>query len=111
MKLGLRVYELTDSFPRKEMFGLRSQMTRAAVSVPSNIAEGKGRQTDKEFRQFLFHARGSLMELETQIEFARELKYLKPEDAASLLKECTQLAGGLAGLINAISGKSASAGA
>lgn len=106
MKLGLKIYEVTDSFPRKELFGLRSQMTRAAVSIPSNIAEGKGRQTDKEFRSFLFHARGSLMELQTQIEFARELKYMSKDVAASLQKDCDQLGSGLTGLINALSGKS-----
>lgn len=110
MKLGLQIYRATEGFPKKELFGLRSQMTRAAVSIPSNIAEGKGRQTDKEFRQFLFQARGSLLELETQIEFAKELKYITVGEADSLRQDCAQLGSGLTGLINSLTVKSATAG-
>jgi four helix bundle protein len=64
MKLTAEVYRGTISFPRHELYGLSSQMRRAAVSVPSNIAEGKGHRSDKEFSHFLYHARGSLLELE-----------------------------------------------
>ncbi len=77
-------------------------MLRAAVSVASNIAEGKGRHTDKEFRQFLFNARGSLLELETQLLIASELSYL-PEETYSELREATkEIGGGLAGLLNSL---------
>jgi four helix bundle protein len=66
IKLALSVYRITETFPKHEVYGLTQQMRRTAVSVASNVAEGKGRNTDKEFRQFLFTARGSLLELETQ---------------------------------------------
>jgi four helix bundle protein len=67
MDLVLEIYRYTASFPKQEIYGLTSQMRRAAVSIPSNIAEGKGRYWRKELLQFLFHARGSLLELRTQI--------------------------------------------
>jgi four helix bundle protein len=73
MHLVLDVYRFTKTFPRDETCGLTSQMRRAAVSIPSNVAEGKGRFSRKELTQFLLNARGSLLELETQIERAREL--------------------------------------
>ena len=76
MELAELVYELTKSFPSNEFYNLVSQIQRSAVSVPSNIAEGKGRGSDKEFRQFLYIARGSLFELRTQLELARRLKYI-----------------------------------
>lgn len=84
MDLVLRVYRYTGLFPRQEIYGLTSQMRRAAVSVPSNIAEGKGRHSRKELLQFLFRARGSLLELRTQITIARELGFLNPADGKLL---------------------------
>ena len=78
------VYEATGSFPRAEMFGLTSQMRRAAVSIPSNIAEGHGRGTTKDYRQFLHIARGSLCELDTQVLISRELQFLTNENAFSI---------------------------
>jgi four helix bundle protein len=76
MRLVLNTYRYTKFFPREETYGLAAQMRRAAVSIPSNIAEGKGRYSRKELLQFLVDARGSLLELETQIEIARDLGYL-----------------------------------
>ncbi|MGA2337690.1 MAG: four helix bundle protein [Terriglobales bacterium] len=76
--LALEIYRATHKFPKDEIYGLTSQMRRAAVSVASNIAEGKGRYSRKEFAQFLYRARGSLLELETQLFIAQELHYLEP---------------------------------
>ena len=67
------IYHLTSAFPKEEMYGLTSQIRRSAVSVPSNIAEGQGRLSTGEFRQFLSVARGSNFELQTQLEIARSL--------------------------------------
>jgi four helix bundle protein len=78
MVLVTQVYRATQTFPVEERYGLMSQMRRAAVSVPSNIAEGHGRQSPGEFRQFLGQARGSLCELETQIETAANMEFLAP---------------------------------
>jgi four helix bundle protein len=73
MQLTVVVYRMTQKFPREEIYGLTSQIRRAAVSVPSNIAEGQGRLNVGEFRQFLGIARGSICELQTQLEIARAL--------------------------------------
>jgi four helix bundle protein len=74
MQLTVTVYRITQDFPREEMYGLTSQLRRSAISVPSNIAEGQGRLNSTEFRQFLGIARGSLCELQTQLELARALQ-------------------------------------
>lgn len=100
--LVTQVYADTGSFPRDEMFGLTSQMRRAAVSVPSNIAEGQGRLTRGEFQQFLGHARGSLLELETQVEIAGKLGFLKEPQARSLLDRSAEVKRMLNGLIESI---------
>jgi four helix bundle protein len=76
MELVTEIYRVTHAFPKEELFGLVSQLRRAAVSIPSNIAEGKGRISKGEFRQFLGNARGSLAEVETQILIAQNLSYL-----------------------------------
>ena len=96
------VYRSTEAFPKHELYGLAQQMRRAAVSIASNIAEGKGRRSDKEFRQFLFHARGSLLELETQLAIAGKLEYLTEKQSNEVQLLATQIARGLAGLINSL---------
>jgi four helix bundle protein len=73
------VYKLTDSFPKEEKFGLTSQIRRAAVSIPANIAEGAARQSPKEFAHFLSNAQGSASELETELLIAQRLNYLQEE--------------------------------
>src|SRR5208282_6638022 len=100
MDLTLEIYRVTSGFPKHEAYGLMSQMRRAAVSVPSNIAEGKGHRSDPEFVRFLFHARGSLLELETQILIARRLQYLPEEKAEELCGHAVGIGRGLNALIN-----------
>ena len=102
MNLALSVYHLTAEFPKHELFGLTQQMRRAAVSIPSNIAEGKGRWSGKEFRQFLFHARGSLLELQTQIMIAQELDYFSEQQGQRVLDLATRVGKSLSGLINSL---------
>ena len=79
------VYHLTAKFPSEEKFGLISQLRRATVSIPSNIAEGQARNTTGEFIQFLSHAEGSAAEVDTQLYLSTELGYLSAEDAAPSL--------------------------
>ena len=76
MDIAVDLYKATENFPQEERFGLTSQMRRSAVSVPSNVAEGAGRQTKKEFVNFLHIAQGSLSELDTQLELAKRLQFL-----------------------------------
>jgi four helix bundle protein len=102
MAVVVEIYKETATFPKSEWSGLISQMRRAAVSVPSNIAEGKGLRTNKEFLKFLYTARGSLMELQTQVMIARELRYLHEDRSKDLLDRCSKVGRSLAGLINAI---------
>lgn len=83
--VAVLVYQLTDHFPKEEIYGLTSQMRRAAVSIASNIAEGQSRGTKKEFHHFLRIAYGSGAELETQFEIALELGTLKPGEYESVL--------------------------
>jgi four helix bundle protein len=82
--LAVEVYRVTESLPRNEIYGLTSQLRRAAVSVPSNIAEGQGRLTKGEFAHFLGQARGSLFELETQFVIALDLNLVNESDVKSL---------------------------
>jgi four helix bundle protein len=98
MQLTVAVYRLSQEFPREEQFGLTSQLRRAAVSIPSNIAEGHGRITKGEFRQFLGVARGSNCEVQTQLEIARALHFGRPEmigEAEALSEEVRKMLFGL----------------
>jgi len=79
MTLAKEIYSATEEFPKSEVYGLTSQLRRAAVSVPSNLAEGAARRGSREFRQFINIAQGSLSELDTQLDLAKMLGYLDPE--------------------------------
>jgi four helix bundle protein len=102
MDLVVSVYHETQGFPKEERYGLTSQMRRAAVSIPSNIAEGKGRSTDRDRALFFCHARGSLLELETQILIGQRLTYLNDQGADSLIKISAELGRMLNSLIQSI---------
>src|SRR6266704_3485421 len=91
MDLVEDVYRLTRVFPREELYGLTNQLRRAAVSIPSNIAEGQTRSHVKEFLQFLSMAQGSLAEVQTQIELAGRLRYLSPEQVEPTLQRADSL--------------------
>jgi len=90
------------AFPKTETYGLTSQLRRAAVSVPSNIAEGQARRTTGEFKQFLGNARGSLAEVETQIQIARSLNYLEQDQTEILLGATAEIGRMLNGLLSAL---------
>ena len=91
MDLTIEIYRLTKKLPKDELYGLTNQLRRAAVSIPSNIAEGHGRRSDKEFQRFLNIARGSVFELETQLMICVQQKYLTKEQTANVLEECGNL--------------------
>jgi four helix bundle protein len=99
MELVTEVYKIAERFPKEEMYGLISQIRRAAVSVPCNIAEGQGRLTKGEFHQFLGYARGSLLEMETQILIAGNLSYLQQSQVSSLLELSAEVGRILNGLL------------
>ena len=101
--LAEAVYRETKGFPREETFGLQSQMRRAAVSVPSNIAEGWGRRTRKDYVRFLRIARGSLFELRTQVEIARRVGFLAKGTAQRLRNDADRVGRVLHGLASALS--------
>ena len=102
MDLVERVYQRTQSFPPQEVYGLTSQMRRAAVSVPSNIAEGHTREHTGEYLHHLSMAQASLAELQTQIEIAGRLKYLSAETVHQSLEEATSLSRQLFALRNSL---------
>ncbi|HJT24025.1 MAG TPA: four helix bundle protein [bacterium] len=103
MVLVTDIYRQSLEFPKEETYGLTSQLRRSAVSIPSNIAEGKGGRSAPEFHMFLGHARGSLLELETQIQIAENLGYLNSAKGQALLKKTSELGKMLNGLMEAIS--------
>lgn len=103
MDLVTEIYKVTGKFPKEEIYGLTNQLRRAAVSVPSNIAEGQGRFSRKEFQQFLHHARGSLLEVETQIQIAMNLQYLTEPETKSILNISAEIGRMINGLKNSLS--------
>jgi four helix bundle protein len=102
MDLAEECYQITRRFPKDELFGLTSQIRRAAVSVPANIAEGQGREHTKEFLHHLSVARGSLMELETHLLLCRRVGLLEKEQAESLLEMTDRVSRMLSGLRKAL---------
>jgi len=102
MILVKKVYSVTSSFPESERFGLSSQLQRAIVSVASNIAEGSGRGTKRDFINFLNHARGSIYEVMTQLEIAASLRYTSREKVDILIEDCEGLARRINALINSM---------
>jgi four helix bundle protein len=102
MDLVVQIYRLSDDFPKHELYGLTSQLRRAGVSVPSNIAEGHTRSHLREYLQHVAMAQGSLAEVQTQIEIAARLGYCSSDDASRLLQEATALARQLYALRNAL---------
>ena len=108
-ELASLVYELTKSFPKEELFGLSSQMRRSAVSIPSNIAEGCGRNSAKDTIQFLFISRGSAYQLETQFYIANDLNYLDNHQLSTvigLITECKKLLNGFINYYQTLTTKS-----
>jgi four helix bundle protein len=106
MMLVEDIYRITKKFPKSEIYGLTNQMRRSAISVPSNIAEGNGRQHLKEYVNFLYIAQGSLLELITQIEVAKRLDYIDSNDQESLSNQCLLVNKMLRSLIKTLKEKS-----
>ncbi len=101
----IQVYRLTCNFPKEELYGLTNQIQRSAVSVPSNIAEGAGRNSDKEFLHFLYYATGSLSELETQFVIAYNLGYINDEQKQIMEATFSSIFKMIFGLIQSIKRK------
>ena len=100
---AVETYRVTDTFPRREQYSLTDQIRRAAVSIPSNVAEGQIRRSDKIFANHLDIALGSSAELDTQFEIALEVGYLKPENYETLVTELQEIMKMLRGLLKAVS--------
>lgn len=105
MELVALIYDATERFPSHEQFGLTSQLRRAAVSVPSNIAEGKAHYSNRDFVRFLRHARESLAEIETQVLIAEQRKYFPLQKTTQLNQKLDELGRILSGLINSLKGR------
>jgi four helix bundle protein len=102
MSLVSEIYRMTAAFPKQEMFGLSSQMRRAAISIPSNIAEGAARKSTREFVQFLYIAQGSLSELETQCLISEDLGYFSKESEKEIESRIVLIRFQIQGLIKAL---------
>lgn len=105
MEFVKAIYQATETFPKAEIYGLTSQMRRAAVSVPSNLAEGAARKGNKEFLQFLNIAQGSISELDTQIELSLMLNYFNKNVYTDLMEKLNTISKMLFGLSRSLSGK------
>ncbi|HLL71397.1 MAG TPA: four helix bundle protein [Pyrinomonadaceae bacterium] len=102
MELVVCVYKLSKNFPKEEVYGLTSQLRRAAVSIPANIAEGQGRRSKTEFKQYLGHARGSLLEVDTHLELALRLEYIGLKDHASVQEQLREVGRIINGLMRSL---------
>ncbi|PZD76618.1 four helix bundle protein [Mesonia sp. K7] len=100
VSLVTKIYELTKDFPKEETYGLTNQIRRAAISIPSNIAEGAARQSNKDFIQFLYIALGSNTELETQLLIANNLNFINGNDYELCGKQVDEIGKMLMGLIS-----------
>jgi four helix bundle protein len=105
MELVVKVYKETKAFPDSEAYGLTRQIRRAVVSIPSNIAEGASRHSQKEFMQFLYVSKGSLSELDTQLELAKDLGFCSPDTWKMLDEEMVSIDKMISGLIRRQKGK------
>jgi four helix bundle protein len=103
MDISEQIYRVTDKFPSTEMYGMTSQLRRAALSIALNIAEGKGRYHTKVYVQFLYQARGSLYETLALLEMARRLGYVSPDASQELLNRLDSVSSKLSALVKAIS--------
>jgi four helix bundle protein len=102
MDVVVAVYQVSKKFPKDELYGLTSQLRRAAVSVPANIAEGQGRRSKAEYCQFLGHARGSLLEVDTHLEIALRLEYLNEEEYSQIQERLREVGRILNGLLRSL---------
>ncbi|HEY2324590.1 MAG TPA: four helix bundle protein [Thermoanaerobaculia bacterium] len=107
MELVEKIYEVTESFPKTELYGLTSQLRRASISVMSGIAEGEARLTPGEWRQMLSHARGSLFEVEAQLLAAQRLRFLDEKTSATLNVHIKRTGAALLGLIRFVQSREA----
>lgn len=99
------IYKLTRDFPKEELFGITSQMRRCAISIPSNIVEGFGRNSQGDFKRFLNISLGSIYELQTQIEISQNLEYLNTENYKYLMESCVELEKMMNSLVSKIKAK------
>lgn len=106
IKLSLDVYGVTKHYPKDELYGLISQLRRSAISIPSNIAEGRSRGTKKDFCQFLRIALGSLSELDTQLLISKELRFIEANEYAKITKETDEIGKMLSTMIKKLAANS-----
>ncbi|WP_119792489.1 four helix bundle protein [Flavobacterium anhuiense] len=102
ISLVTNVYKATRTFPKEETFGLTSQIRRSSISIPSNIAEGSGRESNKDFLRFLYISLGSLFEMQTQLEIAKNIIYISEEEFNLLYEDSREIERMLASLIKKV---------